>query len=173
MARNKREYSNTEVEVEQRPTIDLNKEIDLDAQRGPAVRSDRVISQELANELKFNEEPVTIELLKSGSADSAPWFGPVGVQGKPAEVWDEKLNRWIHYNGWLPTGVRITVKRKALENITRAKVERIYHRTIENPGQDPINQLGSEVIPVQGVTIIRDDNPAGRSWFESLAHRYA
>jgi len=117
------------------------------------------------DELAFNEEPVTIELLQSQDENAAPNI-PFWNNGRGAEVMDER-GGWIPIT-YLPVGPRITIKRKILEQIARAKPDSVRTNIIEMPGQDPINKINRRTFSKYPFNLIEDKNPKGRDWLSRI-----
>jgi hypothetical protein len=87
-----------------------------------AIPESRVDKDYLAA-LAFMEEPVTIRIEPS-QEDNAPWTVDVWVQGKGAEIWDERTNKWMEFN-FLPVGRVCTTKRKYIEVLARSKTMKV------------------------------------------------
>ena len=127
------------VKVEQLPPIDRPADYD-----GDIVLVDQIRSRDFEDELAFMEEPVTIILQPSTDKNASTSF-PIWVNGKPAEVFQR--GKWEEI-GYLPVGVRLTVKRKVLEVIIRAKVTSINTHIINPEAEQPENRVGRFTSPV-------------------------
>lgn len=148
--------------IEQSPDI-----IDPAQYDGDVVVGDRIIKSEYAAELAFNEEPVTIRL-ESSAEQHAPTHFPVWINGKMAEVFQN--GRWEEI-GYLPIGMIITVKRKAVEVIVRAKKDTV-RTEIRNPEADnPNNVIQRYTSAAASFSIIEDRNPRGIAWMTELRRR--
>lgn len=79
-------------------------------------------------DLQFNENPVTV-VIPAGHGKDAPKFVYCAVQGIGAEVWNPKSNTWMRFT-WLPVASVITVKRKYLEVLARARVDTVETREV-------------------------------------------
>ena len=125
------------------------------------------IDQEYADELAFNEEPVSIRLEPSQDRNAAQWY-PVWVNGRGAEVLVN--GRWAEFT-YLPVGKVITVKRKYVEVIVRAKLDSVYTEVREPESERPDNAVKRFTSPVHSFSIIEDKNPLGVPWITELRRR--
>ncbi len=117
--------------------------------------------------LAFMEEPVTIRLQPSAEKNAAMAL-PVTINGKPAEVFQR--GRWEEV-GYLPVNRTLTVKRKVLEVIIRAKVDTI-NTLIDNPESDnPNNRVSRFTSPLHSFSILEDKNPRGADWCAEMMRR--
>ncbi len=147
--------------VEQRPDIDGENIVKADAGDLDRARLD---------ELKFNEEPVTIRLEPSTDENAALHF-PCWVNGRGAEVWNESTRQWIAF-GYLPVGRTLIVKRKYVEVLLRAKIDRI--RTVEDKDQNSefvANRERRSTSAVHALSILEDRNPMGAAWASDIRRR--
>lgn len=122
--------------------------------------------EEYMDRLKFMEEPVRIRLEPSSEKNPANVF-PVWVNGKGAEVLINDRWRQITY---LPVSRELTVKRKVLEVIARAKIDTINTDIIENPGQDPDNRVKRFTSPVHSFSVLQDSQK-GHEWLTELRRK--
>ena len=134
---------------------------------GDVVLTERTHQQDYLDELAFNEEPVTIRLEPSSDKNAAGAF-PIWVNGKPAEVF--QFGRWDEI-GYLPVGRVLTVKRKVLEVIIRAKVDTVHTQIQEMDSERPNNVIQRFTSPVHSFSIIEDRNPRGAAWVTELRRR--
>jgi hypothetical protein len=148
--------------VEQRPDI-----VDQSTYDGDVVLTERTHKQDYLDELAFMEEPVTIRLEPSSEKNAATAF-PVWVNGKKAEVFQR--GRWEEI-GYLPVGVVLTIKRKYLEVIIRAKTDTIHTKIQDMDGERPINVAQRFTSPVHSFSILEDKNPKGPAWVSELRRR--
>lgn len=133
------------------------------------VTGDRIIAgdNDYLDELAFNEEPVTIRIEPSTEKNAAAHF-PVWVNGKGCEVLIQ--NQWIPV-GYLPVNTVLTIKRKYVEVIMRAKIDTVTTDVVEEPGKDPINKVKRFTSAVHSFSIIKDDNPLSQAWLLELRRR--
>ncbi len=128
---------------------------------------EKVVDKDYFDELAFNEEPVTIRIEPSPEKNAAAHF-PVWVNGKACEV---LMNgQWVEV-GYLPVSTVLTVKRKYVEVIMRAKIDTIQTDVIEVDGRDPRNVVKRFTSAVHSFSIIRDDNPLSAAWLTELRSR--
>ena len=134
---------------------------------GDLLLGERVMSNDYAEALKFNEDAVTIRLEPSSDQNASKAF-PVWVNGQGAEV---LLNgRWVSMT-YLPVGEEVTVRRKVLENILRAKVNKVTNEVDGPESEQPYNRITRITTAVQTVSIIQDNNPRGSAWAREIVRR--
>jgi hypothetical protein len=134
---------------------------------GDVVLTERTHEQDYLEELAFMEEPVMIRLEPSSDKNAAMAF-PVWVNGRMAEC---LINgRWVEI-GYLPTGQVLTVKRKVLEVIIRAKVDTVHTEIRQMDSERPDNRVQRFTSPVHSFSIIEDRNPKGPAWVQELRRR--
>lgn len=161
--REDREIHVGDMAVGQSPTIDLD---DLTPHRESEVIEpvQGFSSKKYIEDLAFNEQPVTIRLERSSEKNSAQ-VALCMVQGKGAEI---LLNgKWITA-GFLPIGVIVTVKRKYVEVLARAK-----HNTVETEIKDrhserPSNLMHRFTSVKYPFSVISDKSPNGADWLTRL-----
>lgn len=113
-----------------------------------------------AEMLKFMEEPIEIEIYESPD-ENAERFVFCSVNGEGAGP--------PKFGGYLPRGVPVTVKRKHVEVLVRAK--RVSVRTDEVRGHDgarstALRRKSGQAYPFR---VLRDDNPRGAAWLKHVA----
>ena len=126
----------------------------------------RELDTDWADQMEFNKEPVTIRILPPNERNP-PNYIECGVNGVGCEVWNERAKRWDQWFR-VPVNEIITVKRMYLENLLRSRITRI--RTADfRPGQgDPDPTIYRDTTSVFSVDIIKDKNPQGREWVDSI-----
>ena len=150
------------IKVEQHPPIVEPSDYD-----GDIIIGEKIIDTSYADELAFMEEPVTIRLEPSSDRNAVGAF-PVWVNGKGAEVF--QVGQWREI-GYLPVGQVITVRRKVLEVVIRAKVDTIHTEIKEKDSDRPQNVIQRFTSPVHSFSIIEDRNPRGPAWVTELRRR--
>lgn len=124
-------------------------------------------NKEYLDELKFNEEPITIRIEPS-SEKNAAGAHPVWVNGKGAEVFQR--GQWQEI-GYLPVGRILIVKRKVVAVLAGAKFDNVTTEvedaTVENP-QNLVRRLTSSAV---SFSVLEDKNPRGRAWLTELIRR--
>jgi hypothetical protein len=159
----RQELHSDQFKTEQRPPIP----IDPNSYDGDIVMVDNLGDKDYAAELAFMEEPVKIRLEPSAEKN-ASGAHPFWVNGKAAEVFQN--GRWDEI-GYLPVGVVLTVKRKVLEVIIRAKTDTVQTKVQEFNGELPNNLMTRFTSPQHSFSIIEDRNPRGPAWVAELRRR--
>ena len=124
------------------------------------------VDQDYLDELAFYEEPLMVMINQSSHKNAASIF----------ENWSDGRGAEMQINGkWviikdLPVGEPITIKRKIVEQIIRARVMNVQTIHEEPPISSPRNQIVRNSSHVHSISILRDDNPKGREWLE-MAYR--
>lgn len=166
----RRELNNTDTKIEQKGVI-----VDEVLERGAIVRADESLMKAIAGELEFNEQPVTIIIHRS-SEKNAPDSYYCGVNGDRPEVMRDsgKWGRWpTHY---LPVDQRLTLKRKYVEVLVRAKSDNIetWHQSPAEADQNSghIRQrLTPRTSAFATISIIEDKDPRGPAWLSEMMRR--
>lgn len=158
----RQEIHSADVAIEQRAPI-----LDPDNYDGELLIGEKVLDAAYADELLFNEDPVVIRI-EPGTDMNASRFFPVWVNGKGAEVF--RRGRWESVT-YLPTGEPITVRRKVLETILRAKVDKISNE-VEGAESDHVNnRITRFTTSVVSVSLLQDPNPRGGAWMTEIIRR--
>lgn len=123
------------------------------------------VTQDYLEELAFYEEPVTIIINSSTHKNAASIF----------ENWSNGRGAEMLINGqWLiirdlPVGKPITIKRKVVEQIIRARVMSVSTVHEEPPTPSPRNELARTSSHVHSFSILKDANPRSGDWL-SMAY---
>lgn len=125
------------------------------------------IKDDYLDQLAFNEEPVTIHIQPSAEKNAATAI-PVWVNGKGCEVF--LANSWIECP-YLPVNTKITLKRKYLEVLVRAKVDVVSTEILDAQGERPENKINRFTSAVASFSVIEDKNPKGTGWLIELRRR--
>lgn len=155
-------HSSTLPAPEQRPPV-----IDPSTYAGDVILTEKIGDTDYYDELAFMEEPVTIRLEPS-SDKNAPTSFPVWVNGQKAQVFQH--GRWDEI-GYLPVGVPLIVKRKALEVIIRTKIDTVHTKVQDMDAERPLNTVNRFTSPVHSFSIIEDKSPRGVAWMAELRRR--
>ncbi len=162
-----KELHSDDIAVDQRAPVSADEAHD----RGEIVLVDGKkmhLSRDYLDELAFMEEEVTMRLQPSTEKNAAQTM-PVWVNGRGAEV---KINGRFVPMIYLPTGVTFTTKRKYVEPIIRAKVDRVQTETTQwNGERQPENKVASFTAPLHSYSII-GDSPKGHEWASEMMRRY-
>jgi hypothetical protein len=118
------------------------------------------------DDLKFNEQPVTVVIPRSGERN-APNHVFCSVNGIGAEVLNPTTKQWMRWE-WLPLGVVLTVKRKYLEVLARARKDTVTTREVNPfplPNQDGF-VLERDTTQVAPFTVRHDPGgERGAEWY--------
>lgn len=151
-----------DVKIDQKPAIIENERAEEIVQADESVLRD----MDYVNELKFNEDPVTIRIEPS-SERNASSVHPVWCNGKGAEVFIR--DRWREVT-WLPVNIDLIVKRKYVAIMMSAKIDRVETQIIKNMDSEE-NRVNRITTPVCTFSIVNDPNPRGRDWFIQMRQR--
>lgn len=124
-----------------------------------------MLKKEQLDRLRFNEEPVTIFIHRSGERNASKVTDLVAVNGIKAEVLFK--NGWVQI-GWLPRGVTLTTKRKYVEQLAHSKVDEIRTDTGKVGEENPRNVIERSTRAVCSFSVVHDPNPRGSDWLESI-----
>ena len=163
--RGRREVHTGDLAIGQLPPIDLSGNIGLEVRTNEVIAAvDTPLENDYFKELAFMEEPVTIRLDRSAEKNAAQDI-PVAVNGKGCEVMHD--GKWVEVK-YVRVGVNLTVKRKYVETLARAKpmdIQTIHEdATVERPRNELIRNVRSS----NPMTIVRDDNPRGHEWITRI-----
>lgn len=160
----RRELHTSDVKIEQLKPIDLAT-VDTSQDRAPEIiKGDGLMSKKDFDALAFNEEQVTI-LISPSNEKNAPTSYPVWNNGKGAEVLVN--GQWQEWK-YLPVNVLLTTKRKYVEALLRAKVDRV-ETIVPNPGDSDLERFpGGKLLRFTSglctFSIVEDKNPRGAEW---------
>ncbi len=157
------EMHSSDVAIEQKPTLGD----DPSEYGGEIIFAQKVIEKDYADELAFNEEPVTIRLEPS-SDENAPTSFPVWCNGKGAEVFQQ--GRWDEI-GYLPMGKVLVVKRKVVAIIANAKLDKIRTEITDQESERPNNRVRRMTSAAGVFSVLHDPNPRGPAWLTELIRR--
>ena len=122
------------------------------------------VSKKDMDMIAFMEEGITIRLSKPPEKN-APTSVPVWVNGRGAEVLIR--DRWQPIT-YLPIGPTITVKRKYVEVLARAKPESVDTQVEERDNEDPKNHTLRSVHVKYPFTVLNDPSPKGADWLSKI-----
>ena len=165
----RRELNSADAPIEQKRPIVGDKGIREHEGDVIAIGDKDIRSKDYLDELKFMEEPVTIRLEPSADKNAATAF-PIWVNGKGCEVWNENQKRFIEMP-YLPVGEVLTVKRKYVEVLIRAKIDTVETKILDEKGENPTNTVRRFTSAVHNFSIIEDRNPMGAPWLTELRRR--
>ena len=125
------------------------------------------VTEEYLAELAFYEDPITIIINPSTHKNAASIFENWN-NGRGAEM---LINgRWLIIKD-LPTEKPITVKRKIVEQMARARVMGIQTNHEEPPVPSPRNEIIRTSSQVHSFSILKDDSPRSVEWLEMIYAR--
>ncbi|MGC8536711.1 MAG: hypothetical protein ACP5QR_14460 [Rhizomicrobium sp.] len=156
-----------DIKIEQKSNVMLD--LDADTENSPEiVRADPKTMKDLAADLEFMEEPITI-VLNPSSEKNAPTMHPFWVNGKGAEV---LMNgKWIPMT-YLPVGRPLITKRKYVGVMASAKFDSIETHHDEPGTKEVLNNWASRrTSAVTGFSVLEDKNPKGGAWLSELLRR--
>jgi hypothetical protein len=159
----RKEIHTSDVKIEQKaPLIG-----DLPERAPEIVRAEQVIDKNYADELAFNEEPVTIRIAPSTEKNAARHIY-CAVNGIGCEVWTN--GQWVQMP-YIPVAQNLTVKRKYIEVLIRAKKDEITtdHQDVGSEYID--NRVNRMTSAVAALSIVEDKNPRGGAWATELMRR--
>jgi hypothetical protein len=130
-------------------------------EEGELIRLDGIeVTPEYLAELAFYEDPVTIIINPSAHKNAANIFENWS-NGRGAEMFVN--NQWIIVRD-LPVGEPITVKRKIVEQIIRARVDAVQTHHEDATVPSPRNQIIKTSSHVHSFSVLRDPSPRGVEW---------
>ena len=165
----RRELNSADAPIEQKRPIVGDKGIMEHEGDIIAIGDKNIRSKDYLGELEFMEEPVTIRLEPSADKNAATAF-PIWVNGKGCEVWNENQKKFIEMP-YLPVGEVLTVKRKYVEVLIRAKIDTVQTDVIDRDSERPNNVVKRFTSAVHNFSIIEDRNPIGAAWLTELRRR--
>jgi hypothetical protein len=111
--------------------------------------------------IAFMEEPITLLIEDNSNSDFPETHVPVSVNGKVAEVFQN--GQWLPV-GWFPIGQEFTTRRKYAEVLLRSKIDHVQTKHDDATIEKPRNTLVRRTKAAYPVTILVDENRAGREW---------
>lgn len=136
--------------------------------------------RDYADKLEFMEQPVSIRIEPSAEKNASNVI-PIWVNGKGCEVHIDKATGesihpedgsgiWLEFT-WIPVDKELTVKRKYIEVLLRAKTNIVHTRIIERPNEDPENKIDRFTSPMCSFSILYDPDPRGVQWMREIRGR--
>jgi hypothetical protein len=124
--------------------------------------------KEYLERLAMAEEPVTI-IIEPSTEENAPHSYYCAVNGKGAECLGPD-GKWRPID-WVPVGVQLTMKRKYVEILVRAKKDKVTTVHEGTNVEFPRNEIQRRTSAVANVQILEDANPRGPAYFAELRRR--
>jgi hypothetical protein len=161
----RREVHTDDMQLSQKDDLVVSYDDPIERGEGIALAGEYdLIDKEYEAQLAFMEEPVVCQIEVQSRSDSPMTHVPVWVNGTAAEVRID--GKWIKA-GYLPVGMELTLKRKYVEVLARAKPDEIstYHDDRPEPGVPVrIIRRTSSAYPL---TII-NDTAKGYEWLQRI-----
>lgn len=163
-----KELISADTKIEQKPALNGDRPADRESD---VVVAAKVINKDYADELAFNEEPVTVRL-ERGSDKNAPRTQEIWCNGKGCEIWDEKSKRWMEITH-VPIARVVTIKRKYLAILAGTKRDQITVSGTdpEDVGKVHANRVERDTSSACMFSVIADRNPRGAEWLTELLRR--
>jgi hypothetical protein len=144
---------------------DIDEPLDLD----PDVivvtpEEQRMLRRQYHERLKFNNDWLTVVIAESAGDENLPQFTDYVACSGQEPFMRLKDGTLIQSHGYLPRGVEITIQRKFIENLLRAKKMKVSHDTTE----DQQNRLRRQFVSSTQMSLIgasRED----QEWFMQLS----
>lgn len=162
-----RRLHSDDVEIEQQDDLIDGQERKPEIVQGEPVRA-AAKDQQLLADLAMAEEPVEI-IIQPRQEKNAAMVIYCAVNGVGAKMLVN--GHWMPTTGYLPVNQPITIQRKALEVLARAKVTKIETWHDDATVERPRNGERRFTTGVHNFTVLRDDNPRGREWLTELLRR--
>lgn len=122
------------------------------------------VTTDYYDEIQFMESPVTV-IFQPSSQQFAPPFVDCFCQGKGIEVL--MGDRWVEWKQ-VPVGESVTVKRKYLDIIGRAKETILKTKVVTEANKDPQNTITRTVVLKHPFSVQHDPHPRGAKWLMEL-----
>lgn len=163
----RRQVNTAEIPIDQKGTI-----VDEILDRTDLVRADEDVVKRVANDLEFNQQPVTIRISRAAERN-APDSYFCAVNGHNPEYLKDGKWRTLLVP-YVPVNTRITLKRMYVEVLARAKVDTIVtqHDSIgQNDSEYLRNKVERQTSALAALSIIEDKDPRGQPWIEEIMRR--
>lgn len=159
----RREIHTTDTAIEQKaPLVG-----DLKDRAPEIVVADKPLHQDYLDALAFNEEPVTIRIAPSTEKNAARHIY-CAVNGIGCEVWIR--GQWVQMP-YIPVAQELTVKRKYIEVLIRAKRDEISTSHQDVGAEFIDNRVNHQTSAVAAISILEDRNPRGAAWATEMMRR--
>lgn len=172
-ALNRKEVHSADMPIEQKRDIAADASPAKEREIGDiSIADPSVMHKDYLDELAFMEEPVTIRI-ERGSEEHAPQHVPLWCNGRGCEL---MINgKWVSTSGWIPVDQELTVKRKYLEVLARAKIDKIETIVPEIGDGDAELKSGAKIRratrQANSFSVIEDKNPRGHAWLTEIKRR--
>lgn len=160
--RSRDELNTADLPIGQKADIYLQNDKPID--REQVIVALETVSDDYLDQLKFNEEPVTI-LIHPSREKNAPSVIDCWVNGKGAEVWIR--GAWVALC-WLPINHECIVKRKYIEVLARASIDTITTDVQDATVEYPENKIVRVTSALCTFSVLEDVSPKGREWLRRI-----
>jgi hypothetical protein len=164
-----KEFDSRSVTMDQKPTIKLGQLDEPLPEITTDIVSEKQLMKDQADKLAFNNDKIKILIHRSGERFAPQCTDYIAVNGKGAEMLFK--NGWVEL-GYLPRGHAFYTKRKYVEQLAHAKIDRVETRVIER-GADRDNYIDRHTSSVASFVVLEDPSPLGAAWLESLLRSQA
>lgn len=162
-----KEIHTSDIKIEQKGAI-----VDEVLDRTDLVRADEDVVRRIADDLAFNQQPVTIRITKAAEKN-APDSYFCAVNGHNPEYLKDGKWRTLPVP-YVPVNTVITLKRMYVEVLARAKVDTItteHDQIGQNQSEYIRNRIDRNTSSVAAMSIIKDADPRGQPWIEEILRR--
>lgn len=159
-----KEFDSRSVKIDQKPSINMGQLDDPLPEISTDIVTEQQLKKDQADKLAFSNEKIKILIHRSGESFAPRCTDYIAVNGKGAEMLFK--NGWVEL-GYLPRGYPFYTKRKYVEQLAHAKIDRIETRVVER-GQDRDNYTDRITSSVASFVVLEDPNPLGAPWLESI-----
>ena len=163
-----REIHTADMPISQKDDINLDMPI-IHGEGLANVAGDLNDPKGIAASLAFMEEPVTIRIEENSRSDFPETHAAVQVNGKGAEVLID--NKWVAMT-WVPIGIALTLKRKYVEVLARAKSDNIRTKHEDANVEKPQNRIERRSTSNYPLSVIEDKSPRGAEWLSRIMMGY-
>jgi hypothetical protein len=163
------EFDSRSVKMDQKPPIHMAPLGQPQAPVSDIIVAEGHLIKAQADKLMFADEKVKIMIHRSGERFAPQCTDYIAVNGKGAEMLFK--NGWVEV-GYLPRGSAFYTKRKYIEQLAHAKIDRVETRVVER-GADRDNYTDRHTTSVCSFVVLEDANPLGAPWLESILRNQA
>lgn len=165
--RARREQHTSDFPVGEMPSINLDPSQEVDRNR-IQIADETALHAEYQSALAFAEEPMDILINPPASERNPPQWVECWVNGRGAEI---LINgQWVAC-GYLPVNRALTIKRKYVEVLIRSR-QTTYQTQHVAPEDAKSTHVDNFAIPQTNlrnqISVLADNNPAGREWLQRL-----
>lgn len=153
----------TDIEIEQKASIAEDRTPEIVKAELTAIGQ-----KDYLERLAMGEDPVVV-YIEPSAEENAPHSYYCAVNGVGAECLGPG-GLWRPID-WVPTGVKLTMKRKYVEVLVRAKKDKVTTDYGKVGEDNPHNKIVRTTSAVANIQILEDPNPRGPAYFAELRRR--